>query len=109
MALPACVARIVQVPVVTDLTVLPLTVQTALVSEAKLTGKPDDAVALTLKGGSVTSLSGNWLKVIVCSVVPAGMNSYARISVVTPLGALSRRGQSVAVAHCLRPPRRRWP
>ena len=33
-------------------TVLPLTVQTAVVSDTKLTVRLDDAVALTVKGGS---------------------------------------------------------
>ena len=75
LALPGCVAWIVQVPVVSSVTVLPLTVQTADVSDAKLTGKPDDAVALTLNGASLTSLSGSGLKVIVWLFSPAGVNS----------------------------------
>ena len=35
-------------------TVVLLTVQTAVVSETKLTGNPDDAVAPTVNGGSPT-------------------------------------------------------
>ena len=41
-----------QVPVATNVTVLPLTVHTGVVSEAKLTGRPEDAVALTVNGGA---------------------------------------------------------
>jgi hypothetical protein len=50
----------VQVPVATSVTVLPLTVQTAVVSDEELTGNPDDAVALTVNGRepSVRLLSG---------------------------------------------------
>ena len=47
---PACVAWIVQVPTETSVTVVPDTVQTAGVVEAKLTPLPDDALALTLNG-----------------------------------------------------------
>ena|SRR5436305_160842 len=52
VALPACDAWIVHVPAVMSVTVLLLTVQTDVVSEAKLTLKPDEAVALTVKGTS---------------------------------------------------------
>jgi hypothetical protein len=44
-ALPACEARIVQVPAVANEAVVPCTAQTLAVSEAKLTGKPELAVA----------------------------------------------------------------
>jgi len=40
----------VQVPTVTIVTAEPDTVHTAVVVEAKLTGRPEDAVALTLNG-----------------------------------------------------------
>jgi bifunctional DNase/RNase len=50
LALPACDAWIVQVPTATSVTVAPDTVQTVEVVEAKLTARPDDAVALTVKG-----------------------------------------------------------
>ena len=42
----------VQLPVVTMVTVLTLTVQTAVVVDAKLTGNPEDAVALTANGAA---------------------------------------------------------
>ena len=42
---------IVQVPALTRVTVLPDTVQTVVVVDAKLTGKPDEALALTVNGG----------------------------------------------------------
>ena len=47
MALPGWSALIVQVPVVTSVTVEPLTVQTAGVVELKVTARPEEAVALT--------------------------------------------------------------
>ena len=57
----------VQVPAAAIVTVAPVTVQTPVVVEAKLTGKPDVAVALTSNGGSpyvLLLISGNvmvWL------------------------------------------------
>ena len=50
MALPVCVACTVQVPTATRVTVAPETVQTVEVVEAKLTARPDEAVALTANG-----------------------------------------------------------
>ena len=50
MALPACVAWIVQVPAAASVTVDPATVQTVGVVDAKLTERPEVAVALTAKG-----------------------------------------------------------
>jgi hypothetical protein len=50
VALPACEARIVQVPAATIVTVLPLTVQTGSVNEENETGSPEEAVAGTAKG-----------------------------------------------------------
>jgi hypothetical protein len=47
-ALPPCVALIVHVPVDSRVAVEPATAQTDGVVDAKLTGKPDEAVALTL-------------------------------------------------------------
>jgi hypothetical protein len=44
------VASIEQVPAATSVTVVPDTVQTGVVVDAKLTVKPDEAVALTVKG-----------------------------------------------------------
>jgi hypothetical protein len=57
-----------QVPGLTIVTVLADTVHTRSVVEAKLTGKPELAVALTLKGAApmFTLLSGR--NVIVCGV-----------------------------------------
>jgi hypothetical protein len=42
----------VQVPAATMVTALPLTVHTASVNDAKLTGNPEDAFALTVNGGT---------------------------------------------------------
>lgn len=50
-ALPACVAWIVQVPTAASATVAPEMAQTEGVAEAKLTARPDDAVAATVNGG----------------------------------------------------------
>ena len=50
--MPACDARIVQVPALTRVTVDPLTVHTGVVSDAKLTGRPEDAVALMVNGAA---------------------------------------------------------
>lgn len=48
--MPGCEAWIVQVPAVTSVTVTPATVQTGSVVDVKTTARPDDAVALTVKG-----------------------------------------------------------
>src|SRR5271154_400988 len=50
VALPACVAWMVHVPAAASVTVSPATVQTADVVEAKLTERPEDAVALSVNG-----------------------------------------------------------
>ncbi len=47
-AFPACEALTVQVPTATSLTVLPETVQTRLLAEERLTGRPELAAALTV-------------------------------------------------------------
>jgi hypothetical protein len=57
LALPACDARIVHVPNATSVTVLPLTVHTAEVRDANVTGRPDDAEAPTANGGVPNNLS----------------------------------------------------
>ena len=61
---PACVALTVTVPTPVMVTVLPLMV-TGPERIWKLTGKPDDAVALTVKGASPKVLFVNAPKVIV--------------------------------------------
>jgi hypothetical protein len=50
LVLPAWVAWMVQVPTETSVTVEPAAVQTAEVVEAKLTARPEEALALTGKG-----------------------------------------------------------
>ena len=52
LELPACVAWIVHWPVATNVTVDPDTVQTSVVCELKLTGRPDEADALTGNGAA---------------------------------------------------------
>ena len=56
--MPACVAWIVQVPTATSVTVAPETVQTADVLDAKLTVRPELAVALTING----ALPNGWFE-----------------------------------------------
>ena len=56
-ALPAWLAWIEQGPAVSSVTVLPVTVQTSGVVEAKLTGRPELDVALTLNGASPAARS----------------------------------------------------
>lgn len=63
LPLPACDAVIVQLPVVVIVTVLPDTVQ--LPFDEKLTGRPDEAVALTVNGGSLAILSASGPNAIV--------------------------------------------
>ncbi|HEY2970618.1 MAG TPA: hypothetical protein VGK75_19865 [Casimicrobiaceae bacterium] len=54
-----------QVPPAIKVTVLPLTVQTAGVVEAKATASPEDAVALTVNGALPYVLPASAPKVIV--------------------------------------------
>ena len=65
LASPAWDAWMVQVPAATIVTVLPLTVQTVAVSDEKLTGNPDEAVALSVNGGASTVLLPSVAKVMV--------------------------------------------
>jgi len=52
LALPGCVAWMVQAPAAIRVTVVPETVQTAGVVEAKLTARLEEAVALTVNGAA---------------------------------------------------------
>ena len=63
--MPAWVAWMVQTPGPTRLTVAPVTVQTDAVSDAKLTGRPDDAAALTTNGLAPNSRFASGPKVMV--------------------------------------------
>jgi hypothetical protein len=63
--LPACEAWIVHVPGVRNVAVVPLTVQTPVVSEANVSVKPELAVADSVRGVPTVCASGA-LKVIVC-------------------------------------------
>ena len=65
LELPACVASIEQAPCATKVTVFPDTVQTGVVSDAKLTAKPELAVALTVNGAAPYVLVGRDAKVMV--------------------------------------------
>ena len=57
--MPAWVAWMVQVPTVTSVTLAPETVQTAIEAEAKLTGRPEDALALSVNGAVPIGRSGS--------------------------------------------------
>ena len=56
-----------QVPPVTIVTVLPLTVHTAVVVDENVIANPDDAVALTANAGLPYVLPESAPKVIVCA------------------------------------------
>src|ERR1017187_1639306 len=66
MLLPACVAWMVQVPTATGVTVAPDAVQTLVVCELKLSGKPEEAVALGVNGTLMNSSVEIAPKVMVC-------------------------------------------
>lgn len=63
--LPAWLAAIVQVPVLTKVTVLPATVHTGVVVEVNTTERPEDVVADTAKGALPNALPVMAAKVIV--------------------------------------------
>jgi hypothetical protein len=66
LALPAWLAVMEHDPAATIVTVLPATVQTAVVVEVKLTGRPELAVALTGNGAAPNVTLFRTPKVIVC-------------------------------------------
>jgi hypothetical protein len=70
VALPDWSAAIVHVPAATIVTVFPETVQTAVVSELKVTVSPELAVADTVNGGSPKFFPGSAPNVIVWLCVP---------------------------------------
>lgn len=65
MALPACDASTVQVPALTSVTLVPVTVHVAGVVDAKATGRLDDDVALTGTGPVPKVLPGSEANVMV--------------------------------------------
>ena len=69
LVFPAWLALIVQVPTVTKVTVVPETVQTLVVAEVKATGRPEEAVALSVIGPSSKRLPARAPKVIVWSAL----------------------------------------
>lgn len=62
LLLPGCEALMIQVPVVLSSALLPLITQTDNVNEAKLTGKPESAVATKSDGGLTQEVSTRHLK-----------------------------------------------
>jgi hypothetical protein len=69
VALPGCEAVIEQVPAMRNIAVVPLTVQTLVVVEVKLTGNPEVAVATSVSGVPTVCEPG-LAKVIVCARRP---------------------------------------
>ena len=68
MVLPAWVALMEQVPAVSSLMVLTLTVQTAGVVLASVTVRPELAVAATVNGATPKVLLPGLAKVMVCAL-----------------------------------------
>ena len=65
--MPGWIAVMEQVPPATIVTVVPVTVQTDVVVELKLTVKPELAVALIVNGAVPAGTFDSVLKVIVCA------------------------------------------
>jgi hypothetical protein len=66
LVLPHWVAVIPQVPPLSKVTVFAETVQTAGVVEAKMTGRPEEAVAVKLNGAEPKVAAGRAAKLMVC-------------------------------------------
>ena len=77
MAFPAWLAVIEHEPPATIVTVLPETVQTDVVVEAKLTARPELAVASTVNGAAPELRSLSAPKVMVCG---AGLTVKLRVT-----------------------------
>src|SRR6185312_6408699 len=99
VALPVCAAVIEHVPGATRVTVVPATVQTARVVEAKLTVSPELAVATIASGGAPKITSDRDPKVIVCGAEPAGAFTVNTVSAEpTPPGLTTPTLSSPALA-----------
>src|SRR5579862_6511212 len=66
--LPDCVAVMLHRPTARSVTVLPETVQIDVVVETKLTGRPDDAVAVTANGGALKGRFASGANVMVWAI-----------------------------------------
>lgn len=67
----------------------PLTVHTGVVSDAKLTGNPDDALALTVNGAAPKTLVLSGGKVMICALPAMVMAKFCVASGAVPLAALN--------------------
>jgi len=86
--LPAWAAVMVQVPTASRVTVEPETVQNEAFAEVKLTGRPDDAVALTTNGAAPMFWSGSAANVMDCvAIAMAKLCETAVAAVYPPLPA----------------------
>lgn len=65
--LPDCEALMVQVPAVTSVTVVPLTVHTEGVTETNCTAKPEPAVAARAGGVTISVCAGGAVKLMLCA------------------------------------------
>ena len=80
LALPAWLAVIEQVPTATRLTVAPLTVQTDGELDAKLTAKPDEAVATSAGTGVPRIWLAGAVKLMVCAYGAGGATAKATVT-----------------------------
>ena len=80
----------VQVPVATNVTVLPETVQVAVLCELKITGRPEEALADIVNGGVPNVLFGSAPNVMVCA-------SFVTVKICVTAGA----GAYVALPACV--------
>src|SRR6185312_1105190 len=69
-ALPAWLARTVQMPTVSGVSVAPVTLQTAAVSDANETASPEELAATRAKAGWSIARSAIAAKVTVCAALP---------------------------------------
>ena len=74
MLLPTWFASMVQVPVVTNVAVVPATVQTPVVVEVNVTAMPEVAVAESVSGVPTVCAPG-LAKVMVCAVSGAALTA----------------------------------
>ena len=82
LALPSCEAVIVQLPTASSVKAAPLTLQTAVVLEAKLIARLALEVALKLKAADPSCRSAIAAKVIVCGV---GATAKLRVTLIAEL------------------------
>src|SRR4030095_6912524 len=93
----------VQRPAATIVTVLPLTVHTGEVSDAKLTGRPEDAVALTVNGVAPNVLRPGAQNVMFGRVSAAAEGKPARSISIAPVSSQAAGPACAAVGTVINP------